>query len=92
LCVGGPGSAGLRLPWRAGLFVEPGFRGHSYATALIRRVEAFRQGDSVPALWFYTSTAETLHVRFEVGPEDERDEEVVLMKRALSDGYRRTAT
>jgi RimJ/RimL family protein N-acetyltransferase len=28
-------------PWLAGVFVEPAFRGRGYATALVRRVEAF---------------------------------------------------
>jgi hypothetical protein len=44
----------------------------------------------VPVLWLYTSTAETLYARLgwqRVGTEDERGEEVVLMKRTLSDGH-----
>jgi GNAT superfamily N-acetyltransferase len=28
-------------PWLAGVLVEPAFRGRGYATALVRRVEAF---------------------------------------------------
>ncbi len=74
-------------PWLAGLFVEPAFRGRGYATALIRRVEAFAQAASVPVLWLYTSTAETLYARLgwqRAGTEDERGEPVVLMKRILS--------
>ncbi len=73
-------------PWLAWLCVEPAFRGRGYATALVRHVEAFAQAASVPVLWLYTSTAEALYVRLgwqRVGTEDERGEEVVLMKRVL---------
>ena len=72
--------------WIAGLYVEPAFRGRGYATALIRRVEAFAQAASVRVLWLYTSTAETLYARLgwqRAGTEDERGETVVLMKRSL---------
>jgi GNAT superfamily N-acetyltransferase len=73
-------------PWLAGLYVEPAFRGRGYATALIRRVEAFGQAASVPVLWLYTSTAEALYARLgweRAGTGDERGEEVILMKRIL---------
>ena len=74
-------------PWLADLFVEPAFRGRGYATALIRRVEAFALAASVPVLWLYTSTAETLYARVgwqRVGTEDERGKKVVLLKRILT--------
>ncbi len=35
-------------PWLAGVYVEPAFRGRGYATALVRRVEAFAREASVP--------------------------------------------
>lgn len=74
-------------PWLAGLFVEPAFRRRGHATRLIRKVEAFARASSVPVLWLYTSTAETLYARLgwqRAGTEDERGEQVVLMKRILS--------
>ncbi len=77
-------------PWLAGLFVEPAFRGRGHATALIRRVEAFASAASVPVLWLYTSTAETLYARLgwqRVGTEDDRGEAVVLMKQSLSERH-----
>ena len=75
-------------PWLAGLFVEPAFRRRGYATDLVRKVETFARASSVPVLWLYTSAAETLYARLgwqRVGIEDERGEDVVLMKRVLSD-------
>jgi len=75
-------------PWLAGLFVEPRFRGRGYATALVRRVEAFAQAASVPVLWLYTLSAEPLYSRLSwqrVGIEQERGHEVVLMQRLLSE-------
>ncbi|WP_158922270.1 GNAT family N-acetyltransferase [Acidisphaera sp. S103] len=74
-------------PWLAGLFVEPAFRRRGHATQLIRKVEAFARASAVPVLWLYTSTAETLYARLgwqRVGTEDERGEQVVLMRRTLS--------
>jgi GNAT superfamily N-acetyltransferase len=75
-------------PWLAGVFVEPAYRGRGYATALVRRVEAFASVASVPTLWLYTWTAESLYARLgwhRVGLETNRGEEVVLMSRRLSD-------
>ena len=73
-------------PWLAGVFVEPDARGRGYATALVRRVEAFAAAASVPVLWLYTWTAEPLYVRLgwrRVGLEQDRGQEVVLMTRRL---------
>jgi GNAT superfamily N-acetyltransferase len=73
-------------PWLAGLFVLPAFRRHGYATALVRRVEAFAASAGVSTLWLYTSTAEALYARLgwaRVGLEDERGQPVVLMRRDL---------
>lgn len=75
-------------PWLAGVFVQPAFRGRGYATALIRRVEAFAVAASVPVLWLYTSTAEPFYVRLgwqRVGVEQENGNDVVLMRRSLSE-------
>jgi GNAT superfamily N-acetyltransferase len=75
-------------PWLAGVYVEPACRGRGYATALVRRVEAFASAASVPALWLYTWTAEPLYARLgwqRVGLETNRGEEVALMTRRLSD-------
>lgn len=77
-------------PWLAGLFVEPGFRGHGHATALVRRVEAFALTASVPVLWLYTLTAEPFYVRLgweRAGMEQDNGHEVVLMRRSLSGRY-----
>ncbi|HEX4365241.1 MAG TPA: hypothetical protein VH023_00355 [Rhodopila sp.] len=41
---------------------------------------------SVPVLWLYTSTAETLYARLgwqRTGTENERGENVILMRRSL---------
>jgi predicted GNAT family acetyltransferase len=75
-------------PWLAGVFVEPAFRGRGYATALVRRVEAFAAAASVPTLWLYTATAEPLYARMgwqRAGLEQDRGQEVLLMMRNLSD-------
>jgi GNAT superfamily N-acetyltransferase len=75
-------------PWLAGVFVEPAHRGRGYASVLVRRVEAFASAASVPTLWLYTWTAESLYARLgweRVGPETDRGEEVMLMSRRLSD-------
>ncbi len=79
-------------PRLAGVFVQPAFRGRGYATALVRRVEAFASAASVPALWLYTWTAEPLYARLgwrRAGLEmdQKRGREVVLMTRPLSGGY-----
>jgi len=77
-------------PWLAGLFVAPAFRGRGYATALVRRVEAFALAASVPVLWLYTATTEPFYLRLgwhRVGMEQDRGHEVVLMRRFLSEGY-----
>ena len=76
-------------PWLAGVFVEPAFRGRGYASALVRRVEAFASAAAVPVpvLWLYTSTAEALYARLgweRVGMEQDRGQDVVLMRRLLS--------
>jgi len=76
-------------PWLAGLFVAPAFRGRGYATALVRRVEAFARAASVPVLWLDTATAEPFYVRLgwhRVGMEQDGGHEVVLMRRCLSEG------
>ena len=76
-------------PWLAGVFVEPAFRGRGYATVLVRRVEAFATAASVPVLWLYTSTAEPLYARLgwqRVGFERDCGQQVVLMRRVLSEG------
>ena len=80
-------------PWLAGVFVQPAFSGRGYATALVRRVEAFAVAASVPVLWLYTWTAEPLYARLgwrRAGLEmdQKRGREVVLMTRPLSGGYR----
>lgn len=74
-------------PWLAGVFVAPEYRGLGYASALVRRVEAFASTASVPTLWLYTWTAEPLYARLgweRVGLENERGKDVVLMVRHLS--------
>jgi GNAT superfamily N-acetyltransferase len=76
-------------PWLAGLFVEPAFRGRGYGSMLVRRLEAFARDAAVPVMWLYTSTAEPLYARLgwqRMGLEQERGQEVVLMKRLLSEG------
>ena len=73
-------------PWLAGVFVQPEFRGRGYATALIRRAEAFAAAACVPVLWLYTLTAEPFYVRLgwqRVGVEQEDGHDVVLMRRSL---------
>jgi GNAT superfamily N-acetyltransferase len=79
-------------PWLAGVFVQPAFRGRGYATALVRRVEAFASAASVRTLWLYTWTAEPLYARLgwqraglETDPK--RGREVVLMTRRPPSGY-----
>jgi GNAT superfamily N-acetyltransferase len=75
-------------PWLAGVFVEPAYRGRGYATLLVRQVEAFASASSVPVLWLYTWTAESLYATLgwkRVGTETNRGAEVVLMSRRLSD-------
>lgn len=74
-------------PWLAGVFVEPAARGHGYANALVRRVEAFATAAGVQTLWLYTWTAEPLYARLgwqRVGPETDKGKDVVLMTRHLS--------
>jgi GNAT superfamily N-acetyltransferase len=74
-------------PWLAGVFVEPAARGRGYASALVRRVEAFAATAGVPTLWLYTWTAAPLYARLGwqlVGPETDRGKDVVLMTRHLS--------
>lgn len=73
-------------PWLAGVFVKPAFRGRGYASALVRRVEAFALAASVRTLWLYTSTAEPLYVRLgwkRISLEMDRGEQVALMSRDL---------
>src|SRR5580704_9005186 len=75
-------------PWLAGVFVEPAYRGRGFASLLVRRVEAFASAASVPTLWLYTWTAESLYARLgweRVGLETNKGEQVVLMSRRLSD-------
>jgi GNAT superfamily N-acetyltransferase len=75
-------------PWLAGVFVEPACRGLGYATALVRRVEAFAAAAAVPTLWLYTATAAPLYARLgwqRVGVEKDRGQAVVLMVRHLSE-------
>jgi GNAT superfamily N-acetyltransferase len=81
-------------PWLAGVFVEPAFRGHGYASALVRQVETFAAASSVSTLWLYTWTAEPLYARLgwqRVGLEKNRGEEVVLMVRDLANARQTTA-
>jgi hypothetical protein len=77
-------------PWLAGVFVEPAYRGCGFASLLVRQDEAFALAASVPTLWLYTWTAESLYARLgwqRVGLATNRGEEVVLMSRHLSDRY-----
>jgi GNAT superfamily N-acetyltransferase len=74
-------------PWLVGVYVQPAFRGRGHAAALVRRVEAFAQQASVPVLWLYTATAETLYARLgwqHVGMEQDAGQPVVLMRRDLA--------
>jgi GNAT superfamily N-acetyltransferase len=74
-------------PWLASVFVEPAARGHGYASALVRWVEAFAAEAGVRTLWLYTWTAEPLYARLgwqRIGPETDRGKDVVLMTRHLS--------
>jgi GNAT superfamily N-acetyltransferase len=73
-------------PWLAGVYVEPAFRRHGYATALVRHVEAFAAEAAVPVLWLHTWTAEPLYARLgweRVAFEQDRGQVVVLMRRVL---------
>ena len=73
-------------PWLAGVFVQPAFRGRGYATALVKRAEAFAAAAFVPVLWLYTLTAEPFYERLgwrRAGIERENGHAVVLMKRSL---------
>jgi GNAT superfamily N-acetyltransferase len=73
-------------PWLAGVFVEPAFRQRGYATALVRRVEAFAEAALVPVLWLCTSTAEPLYAKLgwhRVGTEGKDHRQVALMRRTL---------
>jgi GNAT superfamily N-acetyltransferase len=73
-------------PWLAGVFVEPAYRGHGYATALVRQVEAFAAAASISTLWLFTSTAQLLYARLgwiHAGKEMENGQEVLLMSRRL---------
>jgi GNAT superfamily N-acetyltransferase len=75
-------------PWLAGVFVEPAYRGRGYATALVRRVEAFALAASVPTLWLFTWTAESLYARLgwkRIGLESNHGDEVALMSRHLAE-------
>jgi GNAT superfamily N-acetyltransferase len=75
-------------PWLAGVFVQPAFRGRGYATALVRRVEAFAWEASVPVLWLHTEMAEPLYAGLgwrRVGIEQDHGHPVVLMRRSLSE-------
>jgi GNAT superfamily N-acetyltransferase len=75
-------------PWLAGVFVEPAYRGRGYATALVRRVEAFALAASVPVLWLFTWTAEPLYAGLgwkRVGLEINHGDDVVLMSRRLAE-------
>jgi GNAT superfamily N-acetyltransferase len=76
-------------PWLAGVYVEPAVRSLGYASALVRRVEAFAAANSVSTLWLYTWTAAPLYTRLgwqHVGLETDKGQEVVLMTRHLSGG------
>ena len=73
-------------PWLVGVFVEPAFRRRGFASALIRRAEAFADAAAVPCLWLYTVDAETLYARLgweRVGTEPDRGKSVVLMRRPM---------
>lgn len=73
-------------PWLAGVFVEPAYHHRGFASALVQRVEAFALAASVPTLWLYRWTAESLYARLgwqRVGLETNNGEEVVLMSRRL---------
>jgi GNAT superfamily N-acetyltransferase len=75
-------------PWLAGVYVKPAYRGHGFASLLVRQGEAFALAASEPTLWLYTWTAESLYTRLgwqRVGLETNRGEEVVLMSRRLTD-------
>jgi GNAT superfamily N-acetyltransferase len=74
-------------PWLAGVFVEPAARGRGYASALVRRVEAFAATAEVSTLWLFTWTAAPLYARLgwqHIGLETDRGKDVVLMTRHLS--------
>lgn len=74
-------------PWLAGVYVDEAFRGRGHATALVRRVEAFAAGASVPTLWLYTRTAAPLYARLgwsRAGTEFNRGKNVMLMSRGLT--------
>ena len=76
-------------PWLSGVLVQPAFRGQGYASALVRRVEAFAQAAGVSTLWLYTWTAESLYLglgweRIGLELDPNRGREVVLMRRSLT--------
>lgn len=71
-------------PWLAEVFVHPAFRGRGYATALVRRVEAFATAASPQDVWLCTWTAEPLYARLgwhRVGLEQNRGSAVMLTRR-----------
>ena len=50
-------------PWLAGVFVEPRWRGQGLAAYLIGAVEDECRKRSIPTLWLYTRTAESVYAR-----------------------------
>jgi GNAT superfamily N-acetyltransferase len=50
-------------PWLAGVFVEPAARGQGLIAHLISAVEAECRGMSIPTLWLYTRSAESVYRR-----------------------------
>lgn len=74
-------------PWLVGVFVQPAFRGRGHGMALVRRAEVFARAACVPALWLYTTTAETFYARLgwqRAGMEQDGGHAVVLMRHDLS--------
>ena len=74
-------------PWLAGVFVLPAYRRRGHAAALVRHVEGFASTAGVQVLWLYTAAAELLYARLgweRVGLEQDRGQDVVLMRRRLA--------
>lgn len=74
-------------PWLAGVFVEAHARGRGYATHLIAAVEDAARTASIPTLWLYTNSAESLYARAgwqTVETVQHNGKPYALMKRTLA--------
>src|SRR4051794_35805744 len=73
-------------PWLAGVFVDPPFRGHGHAIALVRQVEDAARAAGIATLWLHTEHASGLYEKLgweTNGPEMDHQFAVTLMKRTF---------